>query len=293
MSITVSILQTGTIRIRPSHRSQTAHRPIALRRLRVLTDRRWTEPLPINTYLIEHPEGLILFDSGESPRACHPGYFPKWQPFFWLAVDIHVGPDEGIGARLAQRGLAPTDLKAVVLSHLHHDHGDGLPDLDGAPIYVSQQHWDAFRRYIPATLEGAVPQHWPTNFSPRILQPNGQRIGPFPRSYPLTSDRKVVAVDTPGHVPGHLSVIVFGDDVAYFMAGDATYDSGLTDAELTDGVNNNPKQAIESVRRIKEFARQYPTVLLPAHDPDAARRLAANETLRPSPRMSDAAKDPA
>jgi glyoxylase-like metal-dependent hydrolase (beta-lactamase superfamily II) len=75
------------------------------------------------------------------------------------------------------------------------------------------------------------------------------------------------------------------------MAGDATYDSGLTDAELTDGVNNNPKQAIESVRRIKEFARQYPTVLLPAHDPDAARRLAANETLRPSPRMCDAAKD--
>ncbi len=79
MSITVSILETGTIRIRPSHRTQTANRPILFRRLRVLTDRGWTEPLPINTHLIEHPEGLILFDSGESPRASHPGYFPKWQ----------------------------------------------------------------------------------------------------------------------------------------------------------------------------------------------------------------------
>ena len=71
MSITVSILQTGTIRIRPSHRTQTADRPVLLRRLRVLTERRWTPPLPINTYLIEHPEGFILVDSGECTRdAC-------------------------------------------------------------------------------------------------------------------------------------------------------------------------------------------------------------------------------
>jgi N-acyl homoserine lactone hydrolase len=159
MSITVSILETGTIRIRPSTRTQTAKRPVPLRRLRVLADRRWTPPLPINTYLIEHPEGPILFDSGESPHASHPGYFPKWQPFFQFAVDIHVADDESIGARLAQRSLTPTDLKAVVLSHLHHDHGDGLPDLTGAPIYVSQEHWNAFKHYIPATIEGAVPKH--------------------------------------------------------------------------------------------------------------------------------------
>jgi hypothetical protein len=107
MSNTVSILQTGTIRIRPSHRTQTSDRPVLLRRLRVLTDRRWTPPLPINTYLVEHPEGHILVDSGECPQASHPGYFPKWQPFFLLAVDIHVRPDQGIGARLAARGLTP------------------------------------------------------------------------------------------------------------------------------------------------------------------------------------------
>ena len=283
MSITVSILQTGTIRIRPSHRTQTIDRPVLLRRLRVLTDRRWTPPLPINTYLVEHPEGRILVDSGECPRASHPGYFPKWQPFFRLAVDIHVRPDQGIGARLAARGLTPEDLKAVVLTHLHHDHGDGLCDLDGAPIYVSGEHWVAFRHHIPASAEGAVPKQWPNHFAPRILEATGAGIGPFPRSYPLTTDGKVVAVDTPGHVPGHLSVIVFSDDVAYFLAGDATYDQALLDAELTDGVNNKPKQAIESVRHIKEFARQYPTVLLPAHDLGAAQRLAANEIFQPSP----------
>jgi N-acyl homoserine lactone hydrolase len=149
------------------------------------------------------------------------------------------------------------------------------------------------RHYVPATAEGAVPKRWPDHFMPSILQATGAAIGPFPRSYPLTSDGKVVAVDTPGHVPGHLSVIVFGDDIAYFLAGDATYDQALLDAELTDGVNNNPRQAIESLGRIKQFARQYPTVLLPAHDPGAAQRLIANETFRPSPSTRGANRHPA
>jgi len=72
MNIRVSILETGRIRIRPSYRSQSADTPVWLRRLRVLCDRHWTEPLPINVYLIEHPEGRILFDCGESPRAASP-----------------------------------------------------------------------------------------------------------------------------------------------------------------------------------------------------------------------------
>ena len=70
MSITLSILETGTIRIRPSHRTQSADRPVLLRRMKVVFgDSHWTEPLPINTYLIDHPDGPILFDTGESPHA--------------------------------------------------------------------------------------------------------------------------------------------------------------------------------------------------------------------------------
>ena len=91
---------------------------------------------------------------------------PLYQPFFHLSIDIRIGPDEGIGARLAQHGLKPADLKAVVLSHLHHDHGDGIPDLTGAPIYVTREHWKAFSKTIPATLEGAVPSTGP-KASPR------------------------------------------------------------------------------------------------------------------------------
>ena len=283
MSISVSILETGTIRIRPSHRHQSATKPVILRRAKaIFGDRNWTEPLPINTYLIQHPDGPILFDTGESPHASHKGGLPWWNPFFQLNVDINVAPDESIGARLAQQGLKPEDLQAVVVSHLHHDHGDGLADLSASRILVGEEHWDFYGKKFRATIEGAAPQYWPENFQPELLKLTGPALGPWEKTYPITADGKVVAVPTPGHVPGHISVVVFGDDATYLLGGDVTYDQKLLDQEETDGVNSNPKLAVEQLRKIKTFAAQQPVVLLPAHDPDAATRLANNTAFQPS-----------
>ncbi|MGY5764764.1 N-acyl homoserine lactonase family protein [Brachybacterium sp. DNPG3] len=284
MSVSVSILETGTIRIRPAHRHQSATRPVLLRRAKAIVgDRRWTEPLPINTYLIQHPDEPILFDTGESPHASHRSGLPWWHPFFQLDVDIAVSPEEGIGARLAQQGLAPEDLQAVVVSHLHHDHGDGLADLDGARVLVAAEHWEVFRRRFSATIVGAAPQYWPTDFQPEQLRLTGPALGPWERTYPITADGRVVGIPTPGHVPGHMSVIVRGDEATYLLGGDVTYDQELLDQEETDGVNGDPHLAVEQLRRIKAFAAEEPLVLLPAHDPRAAERLARGTVYRPSP----------
>lgn len=284
MSVSVSILETGTIRIRPSHRNQSATKPVLLRRAKaIFGDRNWTEPLPINTYLIQHPDGPILFDTGESPHASEKGGLPWWHPFFQRDVDISVAPDEAIGARLAQQGLAPEELQAVVVSHLHHDHGDGLSDLADARVLVAAEHWAAFRKKFSATIVGAAPQYWPKNFQPEPLRLTGPAMGPWEETYPITKDGKVVGVPTPGHVPGHMSVVVFGDDATYFLGGDVTYDQHLLDQEETDGVNGQPRLAVEQLRKIKIFAAEQPIVLLPAHDPNAASRLAHNTVYRPSP----------
>tara|TARA_R110002060_G_scaffold44069_2_gene55500 strand:+ start:1311 stop:1499 length:189 start_codon:yes stop_codon:yes gene_type:complete len=56
----------------------------------------------------------------------------------------------------------------------------------------------------------------------------------------------------------------------------------LLDQEVTDGVNDSPLLAIESIKKIKEFARKEKVVLLPAHDPDAARQLAEEDFYKPS-----------
>ena len=182
-------------------------------------------------------------------------------------------------------GIDPaTDLKAVIISHLHHDHGDGLADVGDAPIYVSREHWHALANPLQATAPRccAVPQRWPHAFSPHLLEPTGGPLGPWERRYPVTSDGTVVAVDLPGHMAGHIGLLVRAKEVEYLLAGDAAYDLELLDQELTDGINDDPFTAIDTMRRIKQYASEHPVVVLFAHDRDATRRLADNTVYRPS-----------
>lgn len=272
--ITITILQTGNVKIRPSMLTQPATRSIFLRRLRFLTDRTWTSPLPIYVFLISHPDGHILFDTGLSPHCNDPGYSPWWMPTFGLTSSMSINSNEGVAMQLKNMGIEPKDLMAVVLSHLHHDHAGGLEDLIGVPTYMLEKHWEAFKNHIKATIEGAMPQHWPKNFAPKFLQADGGSVASFEKSYPITSDGKIVAIETPGHVPGHLSVIVWGDNGnGYMLMGDATYSLEALEKEETDGINADPFKAVETLKKIKELARQKRIVVLPAHEEDAVRRL--------------------
>ncbi len=282
MTIDITILETGRVKIRPTMLEQSATRAVFLRRLRFLTDRRLTDWLPVYTFLISHPEGYILFDAGLSPQCNDPGFFPFWMPTFKLAGLNDVAGYKGVAAQLRDKGIKPSDLKAVVISHLHHDHAGGLSDLVGAPVYLMEEHWEAFKHPFHATMEGAVPQRWPKDFKPEFLQPTGPPVGPFEKTYPITSDGKVVAVQTPGHVPGHLSLIVYSEKATYFLTGDATYGLNFMDQELTDGVNDDPLTAVESVKKIKELARQMPLVVLTSHEEDGKRRMEVGEVYKPS-----------
>lgn len=66
----ITFLTTGTVRIKRSMRSQPSSSTALLRRLFSLTDTHWTDPVSVGVFLIYHPDGYILFDTGQSP-ACN------------------------------------------------------------------------------------------------------------------------------------------------------------------------------------------------------------------------------
>ncbi|KAG7294648.1 hypothetical protein NEMBOFW57_004725 [Staphylotrichum longicolle] len=244
--------------------------------------------MPIGVFLISHPDGPILLDTGESTRRNEPGFLPSWSPLGLLATTT-ISREEGIVAQLRSHGIEPSSLQAVVLSHLHGDHAELVAAAPNVPVYVNKEHWDAVTQTnrFNANLQGFYPQHWPANFTPKFLDRTDDPVGPWQYSSKITSDGKVVAVDTPGHVHGHISLIVYGDDgehgTTYLLTADATYGVDLLDKEEPDGINDDPQTAYKSLRLIKQFAQDNDLVVLPSHDPEVARLLRDRVLYKPKP----------
>jgi N-acyl homoserine lactone hydrolase len=266
----IHVIQTGTVAIKAVQRQgRDAGNPL----LNIVLDRNWTEPLPIFAFVIEHPEGLVVVDTGETARVAELGYFPRWHPYYRYGLQEWVPPEEEIGPQMRAIGLDPNDVRWVLLTHLHTDHAGGLAYFPKAENLVSRSEY-TYARGTRGLVRGYPSNRWPRWFSPTLIDMQPEPMSSFPASYQVTRTGDVRFVPTPGHTAGHLSVVVTTPDVTYFLAGDASYTQALMLSETVDGVSLNRAGAKQTLERIHAFCRATPTVYLPSHDPDTPDRLA-------------------
>lgn len=276
--IRVTAIETGKARMKTAQRVGCEGRGGIGRKIDIFRDPNWVEPLPILCFLIEHPEGRFLVDTGDTCRNSVPGYLPGWNPFY-RQVQIRVAPHEEVGSRLMAMGIDPaTDIGTVILTHFHHDHTGGLDHFPRSRI-VGPRANHAISIGLRGMMTGCLPQRWPVWLKPDLVEMDGPAVGPFPASHRITGDGRILLVPTPGHVDGHVSVMVRGEGVTWFLAGDATYSQANLVAGKTDGVTNSPATALATLQAIRRFAAQEPTILLPAHDPEGPARLSAGSVL--------------
>ena len=274
----IHAVQTGTVQVKSAHR--TLRGPEALRFPSILLDPTYTEPLPIYAWVIEHPEGLILVDTGESAATATLDYFacdPVWASLQrWVRfIRFQVPPELEIGPQLRRLGLSPDDVRWVIMTHLHTDHGGGLSYFPKADILVGRQEYEGHRQ----RPLGAIPCRWPTWFTPHLIDYPHSPPWPFPGAYRLTQAGDVHIVPTPGHSYGHQSVILQTHDVAYFFAGDTSFSEEQLRAKGLAGIVHDPRQARQTLQHINDYVELTPTVYLPSHDPEAGRRLAERRTV--------------
>jgi N-acyl homoserine lactone hydrolase len=268
--VEIQPLRLGTVEVR---RRQVAGEGRGLRRrLNTLKDTEWTDPLPINAWLIRHPEGIVVVDTGESAEAAKPGYYPSWHPYYRRGLRMHVEPDDEIGHRLQALGVATEDVRWVVLTHLHTDHAGGIGRFRHAEVVLSRREYSTARGLV-GKIRGYLPQRLPEWLSPRMVSFDDEPVGPFRSSLALTESGDILLVPTPGHTLGHMSVIVRdGPDRVLFLAGDASYTQELMLQGVVDGVAMNVEEAAATLGRIRRYVRDVPTVYLPSHDPGSVQR---------------------
>ncbi len=274
--IRIHAIQTGTVGVKTA---QIEGRGQGYQRLlNVLTDKEWVEPLPIYAWVIEHPEGIVVVDTGETARTAEKSYFPRWHPFYRLSTRFYVCPDDEIGPQLRRLGIAPRDVHWVVLTHMHTDHAGGLAHFPASEILITRGEYLAAKG-IAGRINGCLPDRWPRWLQPRLIDFAQQSVGPFTASLPLTRSEDIILISTPGHTPHHMSVLVRDGDLSYILAGDTSYTEPLMLKQVADGVSPNPAIARQTLSQLLSYAQSTPTVYLPSHDPNSAKRLVARTTV--------------
>lgn len=269
--VKIHAIQTGTVAVKRSHlTNRTAH---FLTPIKISLDKHFTDFMPIWVWVIEHPEGNIVIDTGENAEVMNPDYF---EPTGKLAAKyskinfkFKVEKENEIGSQLRRLGIKNDSIKNVVLTHLHIDHTDGIKDFKNVEIIVNEQEFK--------NPSGHFPELVPNWFKPRTVRYKKDFIETFNEAFPLTKSEDLLLIPTNGHTHNHASVLFKTDECDILFAGDVCYNQEqLTNNDLP-GINVNYKETRRTYERLKAYAKKNDLIFLPSHDINSGIRL-ANKT---------------
>ena len=192
-------------------------------------------------YLIQHPDGNLLWDAGLSEDLIGK------EPFTTPEGAFTVSRKTGIEEQLKSIGLSTDDVKYIALSHTHFDHSGSASKLPNA-IWIVQEN-----EYNFVTSEEQKKQS-PDNFN---AIKNLKALKKINGNYDVFGDGRVVIVSTPGHTPGHQSLFVdLEQEGPLMLTGDMYHMEESRENSRVPIFNHDVDQTLASMEVFETFAKE-------------------------------------
>ena len=198
---------------------------------------------PVAMYIIDHPRGLLLYDTGMNAAVSDGKCESYWGKGLCSAFMPIQRRDQVIDKWLEKFGYSVDDVKYVVTSHMHLDHAGNMEMFPKA-VHVLQK----------AELKAAW---WPEKFQRAAFvlkdYDNARDFNylQLDGDFDLFGDGSVVVLDTKGHTQGHQSLMVkLKNTGTLFLAGDAVY-TPENEAGVIPGITWNTYESMKSIDRLK------------------------------------------
>jgi len=204
-------------------------------------------------YLIRHAKGWMLWDSGNPDRLADlPDGLTNPQ------VTITAFMKKRLADSLKEIGVAPSDIQYFAMSHSHGDHSGNANLFAGSTIFMQQAEYDA--------VFGPEPQKYgflPANFE-RL---RGAKFVLLKGDHDVFGDGTVVIKSTPGHTPGHQSLLVrLPQTGAVVLSGDAAHFRDNWDNRRVPALNFDKQQTVASMQRLADVMAKEHAQIWINHD---------------------------
>jgi N-acyl homoserine lactone hydrolase len=201
--------------------------------------------LTFSCYLIKHGSDYLVWDTGNPPAT---GSAPA-----------PTAPSSSLVEQLAQLHLKPEQIIFVGISHYHGDHVGQLASFPQATLLIGKGDWDAVNG--PAPNPGVDPK----NFAHWIS--GGGKVEPLLGDKDVFGDGSVIMLSTPGHTPGHHSLLVkLGDKGNVLITGDLAHFRENYDSNGVPTFNTSRAETLASLDRFKQLAKNLNATVIIQHD---------------------------
>lgn len=219
--------------------------------------------IPVPWFLLTHPRGNVVIDGGSAVEcAADPrGHWGKAADVYWPVLEEH----QGCLQQVRQLGVDPESVRFVLQSHLHLDHTGAAGRFPNATHVVQRREYE----YAYAPDWFAAGAYIRKDFDRPGLKWQFLE-GEASDYYDLYGDGSVVLVFTPGHAPGHQSVLITLPRTGrVLLTVDAAYTMDHWEERALPGFLASAVDAVRSVRKLRTLADKTGALVVTGHDPDA------------------------